>query len=333
MLPRLAAVIGAEGAIGGFTLLAEWRAPGVEPPKDRDFALGLGPVVVTPDEPGSARAPVTRSPSSTGPPRSRSRRPGPCSIRATSSPARLPIRSKASKPARASRSRSTGSASSSNGSPAEHGARARLGRHGHRGRHAPRCHRSSSATSTSTARWRSEIGRRLTLQEVIAVEIATIAAPLEEVVAFLVENVRSAPASPRSSRAHDPLVVSMGFHELIEPRAGAGGSRLASSRTGSIRGPTVARHLPARRRPAPSAASRASAPTSRDSTASSTSATASPTAASRRRRRGSSPATASRRTSTRKGVAFELFDDFYDVASALDGGAVVPPTRSRGRKT
>ena len=34
-----------------------------------------------------------------------------------------------------------------------------------------------------------------------------------------------------------------------------------------------------------------------------------------------------------KGVAFELFDDFYDVASALDGGAVVPPTRSRGRKT
>ena len=56
VLPRLAAVIGAEGAIGGFTLLAEWRAPGVEPPKDRDFALGLGPVVVTPDEPGAIEA-------------------------------------------------------------------------------------------------------------------------------------------------------------------------------------------------------------------------------------------------------------------------------------
>ncbi len=53
VLPRLAAVIGAEGAIGGFTLLAEWRAPGVQPPKDRDFALGLGPVVVTPEEPGA----------------------------------------------------------------------------------------------------------------------------------------------------------------------------------------------------------------------------------------------------------------------------------------
>ena len=34
-----------------------------------------------------------------------------------------------------------------------------------------------------------------------------------------------------------------------------------------------------------------------------------------------------------KGVAFERFDDFYDVAGALDGGAVVPPRRSRGRKT
>ncbi len=47
---RVACVIGAEGAIGGFTGLAEWRAPGLRAPKDRDFALGLGPVVVTPDE-------------------------------------------------------------------------------------------------------------------------------------------------------------------------------------------------------------------------------------------------------------------------------------------
>jgi hypothetical protein len=49
VLPRVAAVIAAEGAIGGFTVLAEWRAEGVAQPKDRDFALGLGPVVVTPD--------------------------------------------------------------------------------------------------------------------------------------------------------------------------------------------------------------------------------------------------------------------------------------------
>jgi hypothetical protein len=49
LLPRLAGVIGAEGALAGFTILAEWRDPERRPPKDRDFALGLGPVVVTPD--------------------------------------------------------------------------------------------------------------------------------------------------------------------------------------------------------------------------------------------------------------------------------------------
>jgi hypothetical protein len=54
LLPRLAAVIGAGGSIGGFTLLAEWRAPALDAPKDRDFALGLGPTVVTPDDLGEA---------------------------------------------------------------------------------------------------------------------------------------------------------------------------------------------------------------------------------------------------------------------------------------
>jgi hypothetical protein len=44
---RLAAVIGLDGAIGGWTGLAEWRAPELEAPKDRDFALLLGPVVET----------------------------------------------------------------------------------------------------------------------------------------------------------------------------------------------------------------------------------------------------------------------------------------------
>jgi hypothetical protein len=44
---RLAAVIGLDGAIGGWTGLAEWRAPELQAPKDRDFALLLGPVVET----------------------------------------------------------------------------------------------------------------------------------------------------------------------------------------------------------------------------------------------------------------------------------------------
>ena len=47
VLKRLAAVIGLDGAIGGWTGLAEWRSPGLAPPKDRDFALVLGPIVDT----------------------------------------------------------------------------------------------------------------------------------------------------------------------------------------------------------------------------------------------------------------------------------------------
>jgi Rv2993c-like, N-terminal len=49
-LVRPAAIIGAGESVGGFTILGELRADGVRPPKDRDFALYLGPVVVTPDE-------------------------------------------------------------------------------------------------------------------------------------------------------------------------------------------------------------------------------------------------------------------------------------------
>jgi hypothetical protein len=47
VLLRRAAVVGVDGAIGGWTGLAEWRAPGLPEPKDRDFALLLGPVVET----------------------------------------------------------------------------------------------------------------------------------------------------------------------------------------------------------------------------------------------------------------------------------------------
>lgn len=47
---RVAAIIGADGAIGGFTPLVEWIAPQLHGAKQRDFALTLGPVVSTPDE-------------------------------------------------------------------------------------------------------------------------------------------------------------------------------------------------------------------------------------------------------------------------------------------
>ena len=47
---RVAAIIGADSTIGGFTPLVEWIAPQLDGAKQRDFALTLGPVVSTPDE-------------------------------------------------------------------------------------------------------------------------------------------------------------------------------------------------------------------------------------------------------------------------------------------
>lgn len=48
---RIAAVIGAGGAIGGFSALLEWQDAAEQPAaKQSDFGIVLGPAVVTPDE-------------------------------------------------------------------------------------------------------------------------------------------------------------------------------------------------------------------------------------------------------------------------------------------
>jgi len=56
---EVAAVIGADGAIGGFTVMNDWSARdlqreemkvGLGPAKGKDFATSLGPIVITPDE-------------------------------------------------------------------------------------------------------------------------------------------------------------------------------------------------------------------------------------------------------------------------------------------
>jgi fumarylacetoacetate (FAA) hydrolase len=56
---ELAAIIGLDGEIGGFTVMNDWSARdlqraemkvGLGPAKGKDFATSLGPVVVTPDE-------------------------------------------------------------------------------------------------------------------------------------------------------------------------------------------------------------------------------------------------------------------------------------------
>jgi fumarylacetoacetate (FAA) hydrolase len=67
---EVAAVIGAEGVIGGFTVMNDWSARdlqreemkvGLGPAKGKDFATSLGPVLVTPDEfDGSSATMVAR---------------------------------------------------------------------------------------------------------------------------------------------------------------------------------------------------------------------------------------------------------------------------------
>lgn len=47
---RIAAVIGLDGTVGGFTLMNDWVAPALSGIKAHDFAISLGPVVVTPDD-------------------------------------------------------------------------------------------------------------------------------------------------------------------------------------------------------------------------------------------------------------------------------------------
>jgi len=58
---------------------------------------------------------------------------------------------------------------------------------------------------------------RLTLNEVIAAEFAMVKAPLDEVVAHVLEHARVRPGFTELARARHPLIVSSGFHELIEP--------------------------------------------------------------------------------------------------------------------
>jgi 2-hydroxy-3-keto-5-methylthiopentenyl-1-phosphate phosphatase len=63
----------------------------------------------------------------------------------------------------------------------------------------------------------AKLGRQLTLHEVIAGEFRTVRAPVPEVAAWLVEHARLRAGFAEFARAYDPLIVSSGFQELIEP--------------------------------------------------------------------------------------------------------------------
>jgi 2-hydroxy-3-keto-5-methylthiopentenyl-1-phosphate phosphatase len=63
----------------------------------------------------------------------------------------------------------------------------------------------------------SRLGRDLTLREVIAGEFRTVRAPLDEVVSWMRANAAVRAGFASFARKHEPLVVSSGFHELIQP--------------------------------------------------------------------------------------------------------------------
>jgi 2-hydroxy-3-keto-5-methylthiopentenyl-1-phosphate phosphatase len=58
---------------------------------------------------------------------------------------------------------------------------------------------------------------RLSFQDVMEIEFATVTAPVAEVAAFLCREVRIRPGFAELAAAERPLVLSSGFHELIEP--------------------------------------------------------------------------------------------------------------------
>ena len=62
-----------------------------------------------------------------------------------------------------------------------------------------------------------EIGRRLTLHEVIELEMRTITATLADVIDYLVEHVPVRVGFRELVERHGPLILSAGFTELIEP--------------------------------------------------------------------------------------------------------------------
>ena len=66
---------------------------------------------------------------------------------------------------------------------------------------------------------------KITLREEIDRQFATVTAPLDEVVAWTVANVKVRPGLPELA-ALDPVVVSSGFHELIDPVLAREGVRL-----------------------------------------------------------------------------------------------------------
>jgi 2-hydroxy-3-keto-5-methylthiopentenyl-1-phosphate phosphatase len=62
-----------------------------------------------------------------------------------------------------------------------------------------------------------ELGRQLSLHEVIRIEMGTLTLPLEDAVAWVREHVMVRPGFREFAEEHRPVILSSGFIELIEP--------------------------------------------------------------------------------------------------------------------
>ena len=174
------------------------------------------------------------------------------------------------------------------------------------------------------------VGGDLTLHEEIALEFRAITAPLDEVVAWAVEHVQVRPGLHELA-ALEPLVISAGFHELIEPVLGREGVALEvlANRVDARPDGWVVQFRDE------TACAVCGEPCKRASVAGERyvyvgdgySDRCAALAADRVFARDSLA-----RHLDRLGVAYEPFDDLYDVAAPLSG-AVERPIRRRGRKT
>ena len=184
-----------------------------------------------------------------------------------------------------------------------------------------------------------EIGRTLTLREVIALEMQTVRAPLGEVVDWLLAAVRVRPGFAELVERRDPLIVSAGFCELIEPVLAreSVAARVVANRIEAHLDGWVASF------PRVPVCDVCGEHCKRSAVAGLGAFAYVGDGVSDR-----CVALAAARVFARSGLAawlaeqgvpYEPFEDFFDVAAGLDGslpsdgGAVVPPRRSRGRNT
>ena len=174
----------------------------------------------------------------------------------------------------------------------------------------------------------SRLGHDLTLREVIAGEFRTVRAPLDEVVSWMRTNAAVREGFATFAQQHDPLVVSSGFHELIEPVLEREGVEL-EVRANRL-DPRADGWRVLFREQAECAV--CGEQCKRSDVADLTEFTYVGDGYSDR-----CVAEFATRVFARdrlaaylaqKGVPFEPFEDFYDVSRALEGGAVVPPGRS-----